>query len=167
MPRVTKENVRACFVHQKVIDECKERLTKRNVVSFDEVIDALHLEAMADAIHWNHIRQILYEDIGKRLIPLCQLYFKRHKIEEEKVKPGKFTAGTGGQKTMVGLAWYGDNTCHLFQHNLVILFNQVDGKAKSYSKKREDLMPYIGPDGSPPSAPMLPLPPVPIRNSAA
>jgi len=96
---IRREAVRACAIHQSVMDRAADDLEKSGAFRKEDVIDALGLRVMEDSIRWDYIRDFLQEDQGCELVPVAKSYFKAHLKIDEQANPEKFIATGYGKKT--------------------------------------------------------------------
>lgn len=109
-----KEKARQCPIHMAILDECADQLQLHGVFEKAAVLGRLNFEAVADSVRWDYIRDFLETEIvGCEMVPLAQAYFKRHKVEEERVNPQRFIALGHGKKT-AGFASVTQQNDHLF-----------------------------------------------------
>lgn len=117
-----KDKARGCPVHMAVLDECGRQLSLHGVFEKSAVLEYLNLEAMADSVRWDYVRSFLEEEQGCEMVPLASVYFKRHKLEEERVNPQRFIATGHGKKT-AGFATVTQENDHLY-------ISRIDTKKK-------------------------------------
>lgn len=106
---VRREAVRACAIHQSIMDRAAEDLEHSGSFRKLDVIEALGLRVMEDSIRWDYIRDFLQEDQGCELVPVAERYFKSHQKVEEQINPEKFIATGNGKKTAGFVSVIADN----------------------------------------------------------
>jgi hypothetical protein len=131
--RLRRDAARACPVHKAVYDEAVRRLIAHDQFSFNEVLEATRLTAMAEAIRWDYIREFILEDHDLRdLIPLSQAYYERHKRESELANPGKYVAWGGANREAVGYASATEDNRHLVVARLQQRRSVLNGSIKRF-----------------------------------
>lgn len=94
-----KEKAVVCPIHKMVQAEASNRLAHSGDFSKEEILEALNLEAIEEAIRWDYIREFLETDHGCELLPVSAAYFKRHQKRDEQINPSRYIATGHGKKT--------------------------------------------------------------------
>jgi hypothetical protein len=128
-----KEKARGCPVHMAIMDECSRQLSLHGVFQKDAVLEALNLEAMTDAVRWDYIRSFLEDELGCEMVPLASVYFKRHRLEEERVNPQRFIATGHGKKT-AGFATVTHENDHLYVSRIEAKKSMANGVGKAFEE---------------------------------
>jgi hypothetical protein len=75
----TKQQAAGCPIHRAIKEEAAKHLAATGVFRKEEVLAALGIEAMADAIWWEPICRFLENEHGCELVPLGVSFFRHHK----------------------------------------------------------------------------------------
>jgi hypothetical protein len=99
-----KEVALKCPVHTAVREKAAEYLELHGAFCRDTILSELSLEAMAESVRWDYIREFLQNDQGCELIPVSALFFKNPRSKERKespmnIKPEKYIASGHGKRT--------------------------------------------------------------------
>jgi hypothetical protein len=93
-----------CPVHTLIRAKAAEFLELRGAFSREEVLEATRLQAMAESIRWDYVREFIEKEQGCELIPVSALFFKSPHSKDRKdspikIKPEKYLALGNGKRT--------------------------------------------------------------------
>lgn len=143
MSRVSRQRVERCKAHRAIKERVIETLEETDSFSLSEIVEATGFGLFADAIHWQHLRDIITDETGRELIPVAAAYFTFHDVSEEHRNPGKFVAG-GGERLTAGYVQYSPRTQHLAEYNLSRKRNMIEGSARRYTVGCRQMQTYVG-----------------------
>jgi hypothetical protein len=100
-----RSDIIKCPVHTAIKEECLARLRAVGAFSKDDVLEITRMEAVADSIRWDYLRDLIADELKTKLLPVAARFFHQKSSKHNPngwtldANPGAFLATGWGKKT--------------------------------------------------------------------